>query len=279
MTADPNSARLPICVQCGVQYPHPRADCPICCDERQFVNWEGQRWTSLEEMRAGDYQARIEEEGPDVIGIGTQPHFAIGQRALLVRAATGNVLWDCVSYLDDDLVARVAERGGISAIAISHPHFYSTVVDWSHAFDAPVYLHEADREWIPREDDRIVLWSGETHALADGLTLINAGVHFPGGSVLHWREGSALFSGDIVQVVPDRRWVSFMRSYPNLIPERPEVLRRALALLEPFDFDRVYGAWWRRIVESDGSATVRRSAERYLRHSGEEDPRYTTEEG
>jgi hypothetical protein len=28
----------------------------------------------------------------------------------------------------------------------------------------------------------------------------------------------ALFSGDIIQVVPDRRWVSFMYSYPNLIP-------------------------------------------------------------
>ena len=40
--------------------------------------------------------------------------------------------------------------------------------------------------------------------------------------MLHWAGGAdgrgALLSGDIVQVVPDRRYVSFMYSYPNLIP-------------------------------------------------------------
>jgi hypothetical protein len=74
-----------------------------------------------------------------------------------------------------------------------------------------------------------------------------------------------LFSGDIVQVVQVRRWVSFMYSYPNLIPERPATIRRALSLLEPFAFEQVYGAWWQRVVRTDGAAAVRRSAERYLR--------------
>lgn len=264
------SAHNPVCVQCGVQYPQSRSECPVCLDERQFVNWNGQQWTTLAEMRSGEYRVRVEPEGPGVIGIGTEPNFAIGQRALLVRGEAGNVLWDCVTYLDDETVERITELGGIDAIAISHPHYYSTMLEWARTFDAPVYLHEGDRQWIPEHDDRLVLWSGDTHALAPGLTLINAGVHFAGGSVLHWREGSALLSGDILQVVPDRRWVSFMRSYPNLIPERPGVIRRAVALLEPFAFDRIYGAWWRRIVDSDGSAAVRRSAERYLRHATED---------
>jgi hypothetical protein len=86
--------------------------------------------------------------------------------------------------------------------------------------------------------------------------------------VLHWASGpdgrGALFSGDIFTVVQDRDWVSFMHSYPNLIPERPRTIRRALSLIEPFRFDRIYGAWWKRVVRTDGAAAVRRSADRYL---------------
>ncbi|MFD0922556.1 MBL fold metallo-hydrolase [Saccharopolyspora rosea] len=265
---------LPICVQCGVQYPQPRETCSICDEERQFVRWDGQLWTSLDEMRAGEHRCRIEDEGPGITGIGSEPSFAIGQRALLVRAASGNVLWDCIPYLDDEVVARVEELGGLTAIAISHPHYYSTMVDWAQTFDVPVYVHAADRQWVPRRDDHVVFWEGGTREIADGLTLVNLGVHFTGGSVLHWRDGEAgagaLLSGDIVQVVADRRWVSFMYSYPNLIPERPAVIRRAVDLLRPYRFERIYGAWWRRIVDSDAEAVVRRSAERYLRMVAEE---------
>ena len=94
--------------------------------------------------------------------------------------------------------------------------------------------------------------------------------------MLHWAGADggagAVFSGDIMTVVQDRRYVSFMYSYPNLIPERPEVIRRGLARLQPYPFDRVYGAWWRRVVHTDGTAAVARSAERYLRFAlGDED--------
>jgi hypothetical protein len=37
------------------------------------------------------------------------------------------------------------------------------------------------------------------------------------------------------------------------------------AALAPFEFDRIYGAWWNRVVLTDGSAAVRRSAARYVR--------------
>ncbi|MGC9670429.1 MBL fold metallo-hydrolase [Planosporangium sp. 12N6] len=262
---------LPICRTCGVQYAAPREDCPVCEDERQYVGWEGQQWTSLAELAATGHRGVLAEQGPDVVGVGTAPSFAIGQRALLVRTPGGNVLWDCVSYLDDALVAQVRNLGGIDAIAISHPHFYGAMIEWAHAFDAPVYLHAADREWVAatRPDDAVVFWEGDTHRIGDGLTLVNAGVHFAGGQVLHWRDADdgrgALFSGDILQVVSDRRWVSFMYSYPNLIPERPRTIRRALALLAPLPFARVYGAWTDRVVGGDGAEAVRRSADRYLR--------------
>jgi len=260
---------LPICRTCGVQYPGPREDCPICLDERQYVGWDGQQWTTLAELRQAGHRGRVQQEGPGVFGVGTEPSVAIGQRALLVTTPSGNVLWDMVSYTDDDLAARLRELGGVSAIAISHPHFYGSMIEFAHEFGAPVYIHEADREWVMRPDPAVRFWEGSSHQIGDGLTLLNLGVHFAGGQVLHWAGADsgagALMSGDIATVVQDRRWVSFMYSYPNLIPERPEVIRRALTLLEPYPFQRVYGAWWRRVVETDGAAAIRRSAERYLR--------------
>jgi glyoxylase-like metal-dependent hydrolase (beta-lactamase superfamily II) len=227
-------------------------------------------------MRAEGHRGRISDEGPDVVGVGCDPPFAIGQRALLLRAESGNVLWDCISYLDDDLARQIAELGGVSAMAISHPHFYGSMIEWSRAFEAPVFIHRADQEWVGRPDPSVEFWDGPERQLAPDITLINLGVHFAGGTVLHraasdGRPG-ALFSGDIVQVVMDRRWVSFMYSYPNLIPERPEIIRQALTRLEPYDFDRIYGAWWGRIVLSDGPKSVRRSAERYLRFATGTEP-------
>ena len=258
-----------ICVTCGVQFPETSdapERCPICQDERQYVGWEGQRWTTLEELRR-DHRADIREEEPGLTGIGCEPGFAIGQRALLVQAPGGNVLWDCITLLDDEIGREVEERGGLAAIAISHPHYYSALSEWSRAFDAPVYVHAADRRWVMR-DEGVVPWEGETRELGDGLTLIRCGGHFEGGAVLHWREGAegrgALLSGDIVQVVSDRRWVSFMYSYPNLIPLDESAIRRIVAALEPFEFDRIYGAWWDRVVAEDGKWAVRRSAERYI---------------
>ena len=142
------------------------------------------------------------------------------------------------------------------------------MIEYAHAFDAPVYIHASDREWVARPDDSVVYRDGDRRAIGDGLTLINAGVHFAGGQVLHWagaQDGfGALFSGDIMTVVPDRRWVSFMYSYPNLIPERPRTIRRALSLIEPYRFGRVYGAWWRRVVHPGGEAAIRPSADRYF---------------
>lgn len=84
--------------------------------------------------------------------------------------------------------------------------------DWAAAFDAPVYLHARDREWVMRPDDRVVFWEEDERALAPGLTLLRLGGHFPGGSVLHWRDGAeghgALLAGNIVQVGADLKTVS-----------------------------------------------------------------------
>jgi len=101
--------------------------------------------------------------------------------------------------------------------------------------------------------------------LGGGLTLVRLGGHFAGGQVLHWAGSGALLSGDIVQVLPGGRWVSFMYSYPMLIPLPAREVEGIAAALEPFAFDRILGAWWDRNVLADGKDVVRRSAERYVR--------------
>jgi hypothetical protein len=259
---------LPVCVTCGTQYSAPRSNCPICDDERQYVPVTGQAWTTLEKLRGPSHRGSMHAQGPGVLGIGCEPAFAIGQRPLLVKAAGGNILWDCQAYLDDELAALIRAEGGIRAIAVSHPHFYTTMVEWAHEFDAPVYLHAADRQWVGREDAALEFWDGNSRSIGADLTLYRAGVHFPGGTVLHWTgdsEGAGvLFSGDIVNVIPDRTHVSFLYSYPNQIPERPAVVEEAAARLEPLRYERLYGGWWDRILPQGADRIVQESAARYL---------------
>ena len=262
-----------ICATCGVQFAAteaPPPECPICEDERQYVPDSGQRWTNLQELRES-HTNKIDRER-ELDGLGTEPWFAIGQRALLVPHGDRYVMWDCTTLADEETAAELERRGGLAAIAISHPHYYSTMVDWAHRFDCPVYVHADDAEWIMQPDASIEPWMGETKDLGEGLTLIRCGGHFAGGAVLHWPDGEdgkgALLSGDIVQVIPDAKHVGFMYSYPNIIPLPVAGVERIRAALEPYPFEVIYGAWWGRLVAEDGKGAVERSVERYARIVG-----------
>ena len=260
-----------ICVTCGTQYPdsaEPPPHCIICEDDRQYVGLQGQQWTTLETLRA-QHRGVIREEEPNLIGIGTEPKFAIGQRALLIQRPGGNILWDCITVIDDETVAAVEQLGGISAIAISHPHYYSSMAAWSRAFgNVPIYIHEDEREWVVRPDAPVEFWQGEQLALGDDVTLVRCGGHFPGSMVLHWRDGAGgqgvLLTGDTINVVQDRRWVSFMYSFPNLVPLPASAIERIVAAVEPFAFERLYAAWFGSVVATDAKGAVARSARRYV---------------
>src|SRR5512133_1269854 len=162
-----------LCTTCGTQFSptqDPPERCPICSDERQYIGLGGQQWTRLEDLQR-DHHNIIRELEPGLTGIGTHPEFAIAQRALLVQTPAGNILWDCISLLDPPTRAVVQSLGGIAAIAISPPHYYSSMVEWSRAFDAPIYLHAADRQWVMRADPHIQYWDGNTQVLDGGTTL------------------------------------------------------------------------------------------------------------
>lgn len=260
-----------ICATCGVQHAgtaRPPEVCAICADERQYVPPSGQRWTTLDELGEAGYRSDVRELEPGLLGIGVVPQFAIGQRALLVQTAAGNLLWDIPGFLDRHAIDRVRELGGVAAVAASHPHFYGAMSEWSHAFDgAPILVSEADRQWVMRPDSAVELWSGSREVLP-GVTLVQCGGHFEGSAVVHWQGGAdgagALLTGDTITVLPDTAHVSFMRSYPNLIPLPAEQVHRILAAVAPYSYDRVYGGWWDRVVRTGGKAAVRRSADRYV---------------
>jgi glyoxylase-like metal-dependent hydrolase (beta-lactamase superfamily II) len=261
-----------ICSTCGTQYPASAtapAHCPICEDDRQYINAAGQQWTTLDQLRQSHTNSFI-EIGPGLTGIRSEPSFAIGQLAHLIQTPTGNVLWDCISLIDDATVARVRALGGIQAIAISHAHMYSSMIEWAHTFDAPIYLHADNQPWVMRPDDAIEFWEGAAREIMPGVTVVRCGGHFPGSSVLHWAGGArgrgALFTGDTIMVVSDRRYVSFMYSYPNLIPLNAAAIRGIVAAVEPYSFEQLYSSWEGKVVSADAKAAVRRSADRYIEH-------------
>ncbi|MSO68028.1 MAG: MBL fold metallo-hydrolase [Pseudolabrys sp.] len=258
-----------ICTACGTQFPpsdKPPAQCLICEEERQYVPPGGQSWTTIEKL-AQSHMNSFHEYEPGVIGIGAG--FAIGQRALLVQTSGGNVLWDCVATLDAATVTMIKGLGGIQAIAISHPHFYTTMGEWSRAFGgAPIHLNAADKDWIVNQNPAIKLWGGVTHKLWDGVTLVRCGGHFPGGTVMHWAGGAqgrgVVCAGDILSVTTDRKWVSFMRSYSNFIPLSVREVEPIGAALEPFKFDTIYGHYFDRVIAKDAKRVLEKSVARYV---------------
>jgi glyoxylase-like metal-dependent hydrolase (beta-lactamase superfamily II) len=260
-----------ICTTCGAGYapsPTPPAACAICGDERQYVNAAGQGWTTLAELQ-GTHSNDIRELEPGLHGIGATPQIAIGQRALFIQQPGGGVLWDCTPLVTDEAVARINALGGLRAIATSHPHFYATMVEWSEAFGGvPIHLHTSNRQYVMHPSERISYWEGETLDLGQGITLIRCGGHFEGSTALHWADGAggkgALLSADTIMVVPDTRWVSFMYSYPNLIPLPAREVRRIAATVAPFAFERIYSGWWDRVCRQDAKARVAASLERYV---------------
>lgn len=134
--------------------------------------------------------------------ISTEPKFAIGQRCIFLETPAGNVLWDCIAYLDDETVEKIKSKGGLKAIVISHPHYYTTHLDWAEAFECPIYMAKEDEEWLSRADGagRRKLIKGSHEDIVDGVVAAKPGGHFPGSLVLGWDK--KLFVADTLMTTP-----------------------------------------------------------------------------
>ncbi|WP_455272897.1 MBL fold metallo-hydrolase [Rhizobium herbae] len=258
------------CCACGTSFPDaqsPPKSCPVCEDERQFIPPSGQSWILVDQL-AKEHRNAWRQHEADLLSVETVPTFAIGQRAILLRIPSGNILWDCITLLDDATKTILHGLGGIAAIAISHPHFYTTMQDWATEFNAPIYLHADDKEWVQRPSQWLRFWEGPSLELNAQTNLIRAGGHFPGSSVLHWTGAGdgkgVLLAGDTVQVTPGATHVSFMWSYPNRLPLSVEEVKLVAERIAPWSFERIYGAFAGQEVRMGGDQVVAHSAEEYL---------------
>ena len=260
-----------ICSTCGTQYPpaaQPPERCRICDDDRQHVGWDGQRWTT-HDVLAAELHVRIEPDH-DLLGVGVHERFAIPQRALLVPSAdAGNVLWDCTSVVTADAVDRLNDAGGVDLIAISHPHFYASMVEWSDAFGGvPILVHAADEEWISRRSPAVRTWDGDRLVLSPTVTLLHLPGHFPGSAALHWTAApggrAVLLAGDSLHVAGDRRHVTVMHSVPNYIPVGASTIADLQRRLAGIAFDDLYGFTWGLNIVGGADQAVADSLDRYL---------------
>ncbi|KAK5989349.1 hypothetical protein PT974_10867 [Cladobotryum mycophilum] len=233
------------CVTCGAQYPTADRDtlktCFICDDPRQyFVTYEGDDRITF---------------------IHTVPRLAIGQRAILIRTPAGNILWDCITLLDEETIGRINQLGGIKAMVISHPHFYSSHVQWARAFGCPVYISAEDEKWTTlKSSHRLTLTDIESDEVlpGSGAKAIKLGGHFPGSMVLLF--DGRLFIADTLMTTPAGigNWAenaqfearekppgfntfAFLWSIPNAIPLGADELARMWGILRGYDFKATHG--------------------------------------
>ncbi|RGP61044.1 hypothetical protein FLONG3_10663 [Fusarium longipes] len=264
-----------VCDTCGTQFSTSDRTalktCHICDDPRQYVPPSGQSFSTL-----GELKKRFKNEwtecasDPNITFITSTPKLSIGQRAILIKTPSGNVLWDCITLLDDETIQKINERGGLKAIVISHPHYYTTHVQWARAFSCPVYLSPEDKSWTTiSSSHQIDLTEASTPILDTGATAIKLGGHFPGSLVLHYN--SRLFIADTLMTTPSGvgNWdvdatgakrssrppglnsFSFLWSIPNFIPLGVDEMARMWRLLKDVEFTATHGAFNGMEIEHD----------------------------
>ncbi|KXX74478.1 Uncharacterized protein YmaE [Madurella mycetomatis] len=270
-----DTSSLLVCLTCGTQ--HSASDlaslptCFICDDPRQYTPPTGQEFTTLSSLRTSKvYRNEFHSypqnsKQPLFTTIVTNPKIAIGQRPILLHTPKGNILWDCITYLDDETADRINnELGGLAAIVISHPHFYSAHLEWAERFDCPVYLSAEDQGWLARRDGKRQVFLGEIETRIEvgredtGARAIKLGGHFPGSLVLLY-DGHIL-TADTLMMTPSGRanWnvdalrrprerprgtntFCFMWSIPNMIPLSPDEIARMWGILKNYDMRSAHG--------------------------------------
>jgi len=257
-----------ICSTCGTYYPIKSAPgtCIICMDERQYVPLTGQAWTKPADLKR-THSVKLNRLKENLYEIEINPMFAIGQRALLVLSEHGNVLWDCIPLLDELIIEFIRSKGGLKAIAFSHPHFYSNMNDWAGIFDCPVYIHKYDEEHIMVKGKHTRLWEEEEMPLWDGIRLIRIGGHFAGSSILHVpalsKEGT-IICGDTLFLSPSMKHFSVVYSSPNRMPLPLAEMRRVKSRFDSIPFDAFYGYHKIQNLEKDVKEILEQSMNRYF---------------
>jgi glyoxylase-like metal-dependent hydrolase (beta-lactamase superfamily II) len=256
-----------VCGTCGTHYPSPSHEiCEICNDDRQYIPEGGQVWTTHDQLLKNN-SVRILKLHEKVYELQIKPTFGIGQRTLLILSEQGNILWDCIPLLNEPTIDFINSKGGLKAIAFSHPHYYSNMNDWAEAFNCPIYIHHTDEQWIINKGKHITLWNGAEKTLWHGMKIMNIGGHFPGSSILHvpfLSEDGAIFCGDTLTIAPSKKHIAVMYSYPNRIPLPLKEMERIKKRLETIPFDKMYGFYSDQNLLGNVKEVIKKSFARYV---------------
>ena len=167
------------------------------------------------------------------------------------------------------MLEALRKRGGVRAIAISHPHFYTTMVEWSRALGrVPVYLNALDRQWVVRDDPAIVYLGRPASRARAGhhpgpLRRAFRGEHrAPLGRRRRWPRRPADRRYDHGQHGSPHGQLHVQLSQPD--PARSGAVERIVAAVEPLEFEQIYGGWFGKNIRESGKAALRYSARRYL---------------
>lgn len=224
------------------------------------------------------------------LGPGHRQHVLTQIQTFLTDTPAGNILWDCITLLDDDTVERIRALGGLAAIVISHPHFYTAHAEWAAAFGCPVFLAAEDRKWVALEIplhvflgnskmDQIMRRSHEIiiEGVRSGFIAVKLGGHFPGSMVGHFN-GRLLISDTLLTTPaglggweadaagiarsrpPGINTFAFMWSGPNSIPLSVEDISRIWEVLKRYEFKSTHGAFLGEDIE-DAAGIKRRVLE------------------
>lgn len=258
-----------ICTSCGTQFNtdfDKNANCPICSDDRQYVPEIGQSWTTLESLRQ-NHCVLFRKLNDRLYELSIIPTFAIGQRALLVLTPRGNILWDCISLLDEPIIELIKSKGGLKAIAFSHPHYYTIMNEWANTFRCPIYIHESDKRWIFNKGEHITLWGGTEKELWGGLKIFNIGGHFPGSSILHipfLSPKGTILCGDTFYISPNKKHMAPMYSYPNKIPLPVSEVNRIKMQMRSIEFDSMLGFYDFQNIYGNAKEILEASLNKYV---------------
>ncbi|MBD3617082.1 MAG: MBL fold metallo-hydrolase [Gracilimonas sp.] len=259
--------KVRICATCGTKYPADfnEEQCLICEDDRQYVPFGGQKWTSDSDL-AQKHRVKIKQLKTNVFELIVDPVFAIGQRAILVLSKSGNILWDCIPLLDENVIEFIRGKGGIQAIAISHPHYYSNMKDWAETFDCPILLPKSEKDFIVNSTDKIQFWTADKVDFWEDIQLIRIGGHFPGSSIL-WlpklNGKGIMLCGDTFNLSLSMKHFSVMYSYPNRIPLPIKDIEGIKKKIRKIEFDEIYGFWPYQNLVTEAKKILIQSLKRY----------------
>lgn len=198
--------------------------------------------------------------------------FSVGERFEIIQTKSGNVMWDMIALIDQATVDKINELGGLKAIVVSHPHYFTTWADWSRTFNCPVFLGAPDEKWIQRRDaagaDLRLLTETYTRILPtelDNVMAILTGGHFDGSLLLHWEK--QLFIADTILATPSgvnpapgKQGVvsfTFMWSIANRIPMHPDAVLRIWNAIKGLEFHTAFGAFKGQDVREAGDEAAR----------------------